>query len=222
MRTHLDTARSQHSPMPTGRTPGFLSSATRRPWRIARYAAQGGEVLPSQSVHSNSSSLSSAEAFPCLSKALLSSAESTLLHPAAPVSFLATASTIAGLQSRGIGSGTSSNLLNASELGSERSGVRWSGCLSRSTSMTGRPVLVHRSSGPRTPPLTPSVRFRTAVRRFPSRTDELYRRAACSSSSSRARLPAPLRAALVMSCIRASYLPPSHRRNLFSMRLLMS
>ena len=66
MRTSLEMAHIQASPMPSGLTPGCLSRATRRPWRMARYDAHGGAVFASQSAHSTSSSQSSAEALPCL------------------------------------------------------------------------------------------------------------------------------------------------------------
>ena len=55
----LARARRSISPMPMGRTPGRLSSATRRHAISAGYAAQGGEELAIQSARLATTTLNS-------------------------------------------------------------------------------------------------------------------------------------------------------------------
>ena len=74
-------------PMPTGRTPGFLSSATRRPTIRAQYAAHGGDPFASHCVHAASYSPSSSDSAPNRVHQSLSIDGSAPLGPPGPPIF---------------------------------------------------------------------------------------------------------------------------------------
>ena len=200
-------------PIPTGLTPGCLSRPARRLDIIARYAAQGGLVFASHSAQSTSSSLSSAELLPYAVNIAFAMAASTLSRPAAPLSFDAMASTPIASHCSGTVSGHDSYGWYARLPSAPRSGTCISGCLDRSTSMTGRPVFVHAASGSSTPPPPVlAVRFLTAERTLPSSTFELKARAAFSSSAPLSpTAPAPISAADSMSDTSVDTLPSSQR-----------
>ena len=93
------------------------------------------------------------------------------------------------------------------------------GCFSRRISATGRPVLVHLSSGRRHPPPSRSITRRTACRSFPDSTVSWKLRATASSSSSSLKADLPLQAApsASESPTRPAFYPLSQR----SMRLVI-
>ena len=104
--THLAMSRRSTSPMPTGRTPGCLSNATRRLVISARMAAQGGELLLS---HSTQAATSSRSSWDWRLKFKSQSSQARLSAPEGPApsrSLEATCSTMPCSQSTGRGSGT--------------------------------------------------------------------------------------------------------------------
>ena len=127
--------------MPTGRTPGFLSSATSQPARNAQYAAYGGDSLEIQWVHSAISSRSAWDSTPHRNSQSRSMTESIPLGPAEPVRSVATCWMTSLDTSSGIGVGTVEYGSNA-PFSSPTGGSQRFGCFPQSTSMTSRPVFL--------------------------------------------------------------------------------
>ena len=93
--------------MPTGRTLGRLSSATRRHAKSAQYADHGGEELAIQSDSLETMNLNSSDAHPKRRNKFLSSIASAPSAPTAPESFDATHVTSSSVKSTSTTSGTS-------------------------------------------------------------------------------------------------------------------
>jgi hypothetical protein len=178
--------------------------------------------LLSHSTQSAISCLNSPKALPYQSRQFLSMTASKLLGPVLPLIRKASVSKSSGVQSVGIATGTSLYCSKAMQFGSSRLRILVSGCCKRSTSITGRPVLLQASCGSKTPPPLRSVAKRTAARSLPLRTIELYFRAINSSSTVLQPLPTPLMASPTMSCTRALYWPPINRSSRHSTLRLMS
>ena len=160
--TSLSRAWRSVSPIPTGRTPGLLFSTARRHAISARYSAQGEEELAIQSANLATTTLNSSGEHPKRRSQLCSSIASAPSTSAAPGSFDATHVTSSSVKSRGTVSGTSSCSSKAEHVEFSMGATRMSGCFSRRTSATGRPVFVHWSSRRRHPPPSLSVARRTA------------------------------------------------------------
>jgi hypothetical protein len=91
---------------------------------------------------------------------------SKLLGPALRLIRRASVSRSSEVQSVGIATGTSSYRSKAIQFGFPILGILVSGCCERSTSITGRPVLVRASCGNKTPLPSRSVAKRTAARAY--------------------------------------------------------
>ena len=115
--TSLARARRSVSHMPTGRTPGLLSSATRRHSISAQWVAQGGEEVASQSSKLATTTLSSSKTHPKRRSQFRSSIASDPSAPAAPESFDATHVMSSSVKLRVTVSGTSSYSSKAAHVG---------------------------------------------------------------------------------------------------------
>ena len=151
----LASALQSVSPMPTGRTPGCLLSATRCHAISARWAALEGEELAIQSACLATTTLKSSDAHPKRRSQLRSTIASAPNAPAAPESFDETYMTSSSVKSRGTVLCTSLYSSKDAHVGFSIGGTRMSRCFSRRTSATGRPFLVHWSSRRRHPPPLP-------------------------------------------------------------------
>ena len=114
---------------------------------------RGGEELSIQSASLSKTTLNSSDAHPKQRRQLRSSIDSAPSTPAALKSFDVNHVTSSSVKLKGTVYGTSSYSLKAVHVGFSTGGACMSGCFSQRTFATGRPVLVHWSSGRRPPPV---------------------------------------------------------------------
>ena len=144
----------------------------------------GGGGVDIQSASLEMTTLNSSDAHPKRRSQFLSSVASAPSAPAAPESFDTTHITSSSVKSRGAVSRISSYYSKADHMGFSTGWTRVSGCFSRRTSATGRPVFVHWSSGRRHPPPSLSVAQCTDCLSLPENTMLWYLWYTASSSSS--------------------------------------
>ena len=119
--------RQSVSPIPTGCTPGLLSSATRRHAISAQYATQGvGKELSTQSARVATTTLSFSDAHLKRRGQFRSSIASVTSVPAVLESFDATNVTLSFMKYRGTVSGTSSYSSKDAHVGFSTEGTRMS------------------------------------------------------------------------------------------------
>ena len=115
--TILAKRRCHVSPTPTGCTPGYLSSAIRRPDIDARYAAQGRLPLARKSTKLSTLVLSLVLYLPNFRSNTCSASESVPPGPELPRKFCATDYTASSVMSTGMKIGVSSYVSNIAQEG---------------------------------------------------------------------------------------------------------
>eukprot|EP00957_Ditylum_brightwellii_P205428 15343843-Ditylum_brightwellii.AAC.2 len=135
---HLPIMQKRFSPIPTGQMARHLSKAINLPVTSAWYAAHAGLLLASHLATFETPSHSFLLAIPYCNIQSCHAMESTPPGPAVPCILAAMFSTVSSVTSMSMRTGSVSYSQSASS-----DSCVGEGCLLRSTSSTGRPVLEH-------------------------------------------------------------------------------